>query len=364
MNIHHVVIFCFLSALCGGNSGLVSANPPVYTGPEGGSGTINCYLTLSGSWRFFCKNKCKEEDVLIRTDGVRANSGRYSTEYKDGSSGRGILSVTITHLTQSDSGRYRCGLGKSSVPDSYTDFEVRVSDGLLDKNSGFIRTNIEGDNLTYPCRDSVNRSRTFFCRGDCKKQEDILIETDEDSAQRGRYGIKYIEGSVFGLYATITQVVKSDSGQYRCGYGRTLSPDSYHTFSILVDELQPHTNKPGPVSTSAPESSSAFPATTGQFTVYISVPRPRYFLPLVVCVPLVFVLLAVFLLVLHQWKKRRNSGLNAGGNHHGVAMESSAIYENWAPASRCEDSIYQNFNPASRDQDQAYLTRTKTEHNL
>ncbi|XP_071314836.1 polymeric immunoglobulin receptor-like [Trachinotus anak] len=335
MNIHHVVIFCFLSALCGGNSGLVSANPPVYTGPEGGSGTINCYLTLSGSWRFFCKNKCKEEDVLIRTDGVRANSGRYSTEYKDGSSGRGILSVTITHLTQSDSGRYRCGLGKSSVPDSYTDFEVRVSDGLLDKNSGFIRTNIEGDNLTYPCRDSVNRSRTFFCRGDCKKQEDILIETDEDSAQRGRYGIKYIEGSVFGLYATITQVVKSDSGQYRCGYGRALSPDSLYTFSILVDAPTSSKTSPTlrPFSTSVPStftsttattqslSSSSgssttsphFTVSTNQFTDFSHVPHPTssyvpsYFMPVVVCVPLAGVLLLVAFLLLHYIQKTRKN---------------------------------------------------------
>ncbi|XP_071314929.1 polymeric immunoglobulin receptor-like isoform X2 [Trachinotus anak] len=357
MNIHHVVIFCFLSALCGGNSGLVSANPPVFTGPEGGSGTITCTFTVSGSWRFFCKEECKEEDVLIRTDGVRANSGRYSINYKKKrSSGGGILSVTIKHLTQSDSGWYRCGLGESTVPDTFQDFEVRVSDGLLDKNSGFIRTNIEGDNLTYPCRDSVNRSRTFFCRGDCKKQEDILIETDEDSAQRGRYGIKYIEGSVFGLYATITQVVKSDSGQYRCGYGRALSPDSYHTFSVIVDAPStlkpsrtlrpfstavPSTFTPSPVfsettnqptaavpSTSTPTTTQSlssssgssttspdFPETTNQPTTadFSHVPHPTssyvpsYFMPVVVCVPLAGVLLLVAFLLLHYIQKTRKN---------------------------------------------------------
>uniref|UniRef100_A0A3B4VMY9 Immunoglobulin domain-containing protein n=1 Tax=Seriola dumerili TaxID=41447 RepID=A0A3B4VMY9_SERDU len=116
--------------LCGGNSGLVSAKPPIFTGPEGGSGTISCHLNVSGSSKFFCREECKEEDVLIRTDKVSAKSGRYSIRYKKkGSSGGSILSVTITNLTQSDSGRYRCGLGTSAVPDLFEDFEVRVSDG-------------------------------------------------------------------------------------------------------------------------------------------------------------------------------------------------------------------------------------------
>lgn len=88
-----------------------------------------CYLPLSGSMKFFCREQCKEEDVLIKTGGARANRDRYSIEYKDGSSGRGILHMTFTHLSKSDSGQYRCGLGKSLLPDSFWDFEIRVSDG-------------------------------------------------------------------------------------------------------------------------------------------------------------------------------------------------------------------------------------------
>ncbi|XP_038577630.1 uncharacterized protein LOC119905021 [Micropterus salmoides] len=128
MNIHCVLFFCFFSALCGGNTGLVSAKLDIYAGAEGGTGAISCYFTLSGSRKFFCKNECKAEDILVKTDDVRAQSGRYSIEYRDGSSGRRIVSVTITNLTKSDSGRYRCGLGGTSVPESFRDFEVSVSD--------------------------------------------------------------------------------------------------------------------------------------------------------------------------------------------------------------------------------------------
>ncbi|KAL7399600.1 hypothetical protein ABVT39_027466 [Epinephelus coioides] len=128
MNIHHVVVFCFLSALCGGNTGLVSAKLIIYTGAEGGTSSISCHLTLTGNMKFFCRNECKGEDILIRTDDVTAQNGRYSIAYSNGSSGIGILTVTITRLTKSDAGRYRCGLGKTSAPHSYQEFGLRLSD--------------------------------------------------------------------------------------------------------------------------------------------------------------------------------------------------------------------------------------------
>lgn len=355
MNIHRVLFFCFFSALCGGNTGLVSTKVYIFTGAEGGTGAISCYFTLSGSRKFFCKNECKAEDILVKTDDVGAQSGRYSIEYRDGPSGLGIVTVTITHLTKSDSGRYRCGLGGTSVPESFIDFEARISDAPLDGHFDFIRTNIEGEDVTLGCSDTVYGRRKFFCKGECKTEEDIIIETDENRAQSGRYSIEYIEGSAFGLEVTISQVTKSDSGQYRCGYGRALSPDSYRTLQIIVIDA-PTTSKPnltpGPFSTSVPSASTpttteslssssgsftslpAYPETTNQPTAfsdvphpdYSFVPRPRYFLPLAVCVPLVLVLLAVFLLVIYKWKKRRNTGLKKRANAGSVHME-SIIYE-------------------------------------
>ncbi|XP_051282844.1 polymeric immunoglobulin receptor-like [Dicentrarchus labrax] len=232
MNIQHVLFVCFLSALCGGDSGLVSARLNLYTGAVGGSGTLECTLRLSGSNKFFCKKECKAEDILIKTDGVRAHSGRYSIKYRNDSPERGILSVTITNLTKSDSGRYRCGLGQTLVPGSYRDFEIRVSDAPLGKNTVFIRTNTEGENITYGCSDTVYGKKKFLCKGDCKTEEDILTETEENRAQNGRYSIEYKERS--GLYMTITQATKSDTGWYKCGYGRALSPDSSYKLPILV----------------------------------------------------------------------------------------------------------------------------------
>ncbi|XP_042265587.1 uncharacterized protein LOC121896026 isoform X2 [Thunnus maccoyii] len=328
MNIHHVLFFCFLSALQDGNTGLVNAINLI-AGTEGGNGSIICSFTSFGSTVFFCKGECKEEDILIKTDGVTAQSGRYNIRYKDGSSGRRNVTVTFTQLTKSDSGRYRFGLGGSSVPDSYWDFDLIVTDAAtLGQNTSFIRTETVGGNMTYPCIDTVYGSRKFFCKDKCKKEEDILVETEENRAQNGRYSIEYREGSTYGLSVTITQLKKSDTGWYRCGYGRASSPDSSYMFPIFVVDAVSEVSRPG------------------------------YFLPLVVCVPVVVLLLAVVLLLLYKLKKRRNSGLNTRGTSDSRNMELSVINENRPPVSMYEDSVYQNLDPDSRDPDQTYSALT------
>ncbi|XP_037627290.1 cell wall integrity and stress response component 2-like [Sebastes umbrosus] len=455
--------------LCGGNTRLVSAKLNIYTGAEGGNGSLDCHFSSYGSRKFFCKNECKAEDILIKTDDVRAQSGRFSTEYSNRSSGGGFLTVTITHLTKSDAGRYRYGLGKTLVPDSYSDFEVRVSDGpLLAGQSGFFHTETEGEELTWGCSNTVYGKQKFFCKNKCKKQEDILIETEGNQAQSGRYSITYVKGSVFGLHMTIKHLTKSDTGWYRCGYGRASSPDSYmDRFVIVTDASVPSASTPTPTTTqsqssssgsftpsvspettdqltasvpsastptptttqsqssssgsftpsvspettdqltaSVPSASTPTPTTTqsqssssGSFTSSVSpettdqltasvpsasTPTPTttqsqssssgsftpsvspettdqvtgYFLPLVVGVTCVFVLLAVFLLLLYKWKARRNFAVNTGGNADDIHMEASVTYENLAPVSTCEESIYQTLQPASTDQDQTYSTLT------
>ncbi|XP_042347766.1 polymeric immunoglobulin receptor-like isoform X2 [Plectropomus leopardus] len=274
MNLHHLVFFCVISALCAGNAGLVSAKPNTYAIAEGGTDSIKCTLTLSGNMKFFCKDECKAEDILIKTEDVRAQSGRFSIKYKNESSGRGILRVTITNVSKSDSGRYRCGLGKTLAPKSYRDFEVRVLDAaLLDVNSGFTRTETKGGDITYPCSDTVYGSRKFLCKGECKKQDDILLETEGNKAENGRYSIEYREKSVFGLYVTITQLTKSDTGWYRCGYGTALSPDSYKRFQIIVIDVPSASTPPTP-----PPTTQSFSSSSGGFTPSSVFPETTHYL--------------------------------------------------------------------------------------
>ncbi|XP_038577462.1 uncharacterized protein LOC119904912 [Micropterus salmoides] len=125
MNMHHVLLFCFLSAaLCGGN------NAETLIRTEGGSVTAACHFSLFGRRKFLCKDECKEENILIETDSDVAQRGKYSIKYKEGTFplSSTVLYVSITQLTKSDSGRYRCGLERRLLPDAYLEFEIRVTD--------------------------------------------------------------------------------------------------------------------------------------------------------------------------------------------------------------------------------------------
>ena len=78
----------------------------------------------------------------------------------------------------------------------------------------------------------------FFCKKPCE-EGNILIETTEFRAQRGRYSIEFNEGKLGKdhiVYVTITGLKKSDSGWYRCGIERVLFRDSHQDFQIIVQE--------------------------------------------------------------------------------------------------------------------------------
>jgi len=123
-------LFIFSAALW--DTDLINAQIPILTGTEGGNITVVCPFTFSGRRRLFCKEKCKDGDILIDTDETTAQRGRYSIKYEEGfyPASNTTLNVSITDLTESDSGRYRCGLLRSVllIP-SYSEFEIRVKDG-------------------------------------------------------------------------------------------------------------------------------------------------------------------------------------------------------------------------------------------
>ncbi|KAM8753723.1 uncharacterized protein AB9X84_010790 [Acanthopagrus schlegelii] len=129
MIVNHLLLFCFLSAaLRGDHTGLVDAK--TFVGTEGSSITVTCPFSLFGRTKFLCRDGCKEEDVLVQTRGDRAQSGRYGILYKEGSSlvSSSVVLVIITQLNKSDQGRYRCGLERALLPDSYWEFDIKVTD--------------------------------------------------------------------------------------------------------------------------------------------------------------------------------------------------------------------------------------------
>ncbi|TDH10131.1 hypothetical protein EPR50_G00071870 [Perca flavescens] len=131
MNVCQSLICFFFLTLQDGNIGLINAEIIKSTGTEGGDITVKCSFYFSGKRRIFCKDKCKEGDILINTEEDTAQRGRYSIRYIEGGFPvfKTILYVSIRNLTQSESGWYRCCLVRSfPFSPSYQEIEIRVTD--------------------------------------------------------------------------------------------------------------------------------------------------------------------------------------------------------------------------------------------
>ncbi|KAK1899246.1 CMRF35-like molecule 5 [Dissostichus eleginoides] len=114
-----------------------------------------------------------------------------------------------------------------------------------------VRAGTEGGDITVSCPFYLSGKRKIFCKGDCGKG-DTLLQTTAHTAQKGRYSIRFKEGTAFPysdtlLYVGITKLTKSDAGRYKCGFGRVFSP-SYMEFEIRVEDAP--TSSPFPTSAS------------------------------------------------------------------------------------------------------------------
>nr|XP_057907591.1 uncharacterized protein LOC131104438 isoform X2 [Doryrhamphus excisus] len=109
----------FIRDLCDG--GVVQADPRVYRGTEGGNVTILCSGFVT-PWdrKFLCQGECNK--FLFETT-KDSTSGRYSIHYEDTS----YFLITVTQLTVSDSGRYRCAAGRAHTFNVCQEFEIAVT---------------------------------------------------------------------------------------------------------------------------------------------------------------------------------------------------------------------------------------------
>ncbi|XP_047434060.1 uncharacterized protein LOC125003853 isoform X2 [Mugil cephalus] len=90
----------------------------------GSSLTVACQFSVLGKKKSLCRGECKEDEILVETNNIRAERDRYSIEYEEPS----VLYVTLRELTTSDSGWYRCYLNRNITSSSYREFEIIVSD--------------------------------------------------------------------------------------------------------------------------------------------------------------------------------------------------------------------------------------------
>ncbi|XP_055020376.1 CMRF35-like molecule 2 isoform X3 [Boleophthalmus pectinirostris] len=97
-----------------------------------------------------------------------------------------------------------------------------------------------GEDFTEECWFYTPGSKKIFCKNDCNKEEDILVNTTKDRAENGRYSIQYEEETNI-MSVRIEKVQMSDSGQYQCKLETILSniwwvKDVSDEFKIQVTE--------------------------------------------------------------------------------------------------------------------------------
>ncbi|XP_070765996.1 uncharacterized protein [Enoplosus armatus] len=161
MKVRHTWICFFVLTLRDGNTELIGAK--TRRGTEGGNITVGCSFFFSGERRIFCKNKCKEKDILVDTTGDRAQRGRYSIDYVEGSLlSSALLYVSITNLKRSDSGWYRCSLERSWGTDSSEEFEIRVEEAPIppkpNRTPRPFSTSVPSTSTTPPTAQSLSSS--------------------------------------------------------------------------------------------------------------------------------------------------------------------------------------------------------------
>ncbi|XP_035998967.1 polymeric immunoglobulin receptor isoform X2 [Fundulus heteroclitus] len=136
----------------------------------GSSLTVACFFKYTGKKRLFSRGGPGDEEVLVRTDGERGERGRYSLEYDRRPSG-GVLLVTITQLTQSDSGRYRCTMDRTFLPDLHRDFSISVTNAADPSTS----TPTTTDGLSSSSGSVTNLSRKTLTSSDNPSRHNVLL---------------------------------------------------------------------------------------------------------------------------------------------------------------------------------------------
>ncbi|XP_039460494.1 polymeric immunoglobulin receptor-like isoform X13 [Oreochromis aureus] len=304
MKVHHTLICFFFLSLQDGNPEVTKAQILHY-GVIGGNFKAGFTFNSPGTWKMFCREQCEGENILIKTTDVRAQTGRYSIEYENN-----VLSVSISKLTESDSGQYRCGLGGSSSSAPFTPFVIFVAEALLDGNDDpaqLKRFNKEtGSSLTVACYFKQAGNRKMFCRGECGGEK-ILVDTEHLSAQRDRYNIRYVSGL---LYVSITQLTKSDSGPYRCLLSGSSSSSS-REFEVTVTDAGP----------SATTTGSSTPSLTWTGSTEQPEGAASAVLLYVIISLLIIIILSSLAVLIICIKRKSNRGLRTRGNSEGTNME-------------------------------------------
>ncbi|XP_053463897.1 polymeric immunoglobulin receptor isoform X2 [Nycticebus coucang] len=215
---------------------VVSMKSPIF-GPqevssvEGNSVSIRCYYPPTSVNRHTRKYWCRQGasgrcTTLISSEGYVSNdyAGRANlTNFPE----NGTFVVDVAHLTQNDSGRYKCGLGISSRGLSF-DVSLEVSQGPELPSDTQVYTVDMGRTVTINCpfkRENAQKKKSL-----CKKTgQSCILVIDSSKYVHPQYSGRIsliIQGTSQSTFSVVIQQVKfKDAGLYVCQAGADSSGD-------------------------------------------------------------------------------------------------------------------------------------------
>lgn len=285
----------------------------------GGEATIRCNYPEDheDSIKYFCK----EQDRFV-CNSINSNSNKISDTVQrfslsDNRRER-FSTVTISDLTEDDTGTYWCGVETSRTEQRYITLITQVKLDVIDWRDvrSVKKTGHVGEVVSLWCkypRENEEKEK-IFCKGDSPStcEDKITSRTQNKMADNGRFSLfDNREKTIVTVY--IKELRPEDSGTYWCGSDRRWRPADYTRFIISVAAPTTTITKSTTTTTALPD-----PATTTFISQSSSSPSPSPSSPslngfgtsvvIMVSVSLVVLLLVISLIIVYRWKYKKVTG--------------------------------------------------------
>ncbi|NXU93315.1 PIGR protein, partial [Xiphorhynchus elegans] len=209
------------------------------TGGLGGSITHQCFYSITPANKYDRKYWCKIAETGVCYT-IISSSGYTSEEYVGRVSlqdvpQNGTFAVTMTGLQSSDTGRYRCGIGPTTGG-LYVSLNLTVlAEASVSRPLQLIQGELHGSaTVLCPSGDTQGGGKRFWCK--VGRTSCTLIADSDGYVGRRHLGRVFItpRDSSGAFKVLINDLVKEDSGLYRCGIERLNGWDSSQEVVLRV----------------------------------------------------------------------------------------------------------------------------------
>ncbi|KAM8878335.1 polymeric immunoglobulin receptor-like [Spinachia spinachia] len=250
------------------------------------------------------------------------------------------FTVTMTGVTQSQSGSYLCGVHVNAGLDVFSAFELEVKEWCCVRSTKLC--GVVGHPVTMQCPypPKHKNNRKFLCRGDQRKD-------CQDVTSQSRFTLRD-DTSSRSFLVIITELEAEDAGTYWCGSEPQWSAENYTNIQLSAVFQEPTSTATSAVSTLEPSSSQAkeVPGKASSPSVVL--------ITLAVLLTLTIAIIASVIVCKYKCCKVQAPGVNMNRNQTKEdateeAVEVANVYRNGDSAlspQLYEESVYQNYASA------------------